>query len=277
MTIQTSFFVWNRKANRSLLFLILVSVSCTSLVNRIAFSPDTETSILQSRLPEWIKVVSIPTSDGLTLQGLYIHKKIKKPGVIIYFHGNAGNMYHRIRDAYQLYSFGYDVLIVSYRGYAGSEGRPSEKGVYIDGQSAVEYAKLKLQYEQSNIVIYGRSIGTAVAVDVAQNRNIKKLILITPLSTGADVGRATGLGFFQFLVGSPFDSMAKINNVKCPVLVIHGTQDEMIPYRLGKKLYRAYKGKKRMVTIEDGSHNDLEIKNPAMYWNAVGNFLINDQ
>jgi fermentation-respiration switch protein FrsA (DUF1100 family) len=182
-------------------------------------------------------------------------------------------MYHRISGAAKLFEMGYDVLVVSYRGYAGSEGSPSEEGIYTDGRSALRYVTTELGYKMSDVIIYGRSIGTTVAIDAAQRQDISKLVLITPLSSGSDYAKAQGMGSLLFLVGEPFPSIDKINHVKCPVLIVHGDKDEVIPQKLGMDLYNKYTGVKKFVSIPGGRHNDLESVYPDFYWRSIREFL----
>lgn len=125
----------------------------------------------------------------------------------------------------------------------------------------------------SDVIIYGRSIGTAVAVDAAQDQDIAKLVLITPLSSGTEYAKAHGLSGLLFLVGEPFPSMDKIGKVKCPLLVIHGDTDEVIPQKLGIELYEKYTGVKKFVSIPGGGHNNLEFVYPDFYWRAIREFL----
>lgn len=255
--------------------IALFLTSCDGIVNMMSFHPDKDTYIAEKDLPDYVRVVKIRTWDSLTIQGLYFSDKKDsvKSKIIVYFHGNAGNMYHRITEAAKLFELGCDVLVVSYRGYARSEGSPSEQGIYVDGRSALVFVTHDLGYKMSDVVIYGRSIGTTVAIDAAKGQDIAKLILITPLSSGAAYAEAQGLGWLEFMVGKPFPSTDKINNVKCPLLVIHGDADEVIPQRLGLDLYNHYSGVKKFVDIPGGGHNNLEFVDPKLYWSSVREFL----
>ena len=243
----------------------------------MAFFPDKTIYFSEKNLPGYIHLVNINALDNIIIQGLYFSRNDKTEGskLIIYFHGNSGNIYQRIDEAVRLYAMGYEVLLVSYRGYAGSQGSPSEKGIYIDGKSALSYGTDDLGYSISNIIIYGRSIGTSVAVDVSQKMNLSKLVLITPLSSGNDYAQSKGLGFMNPLIGPCFDSYDKINNVLCPLLVIHGDKDKVIPYEEGLKLFEKYNGIKKMVTITNADHNNLEHVDSDLYYSSIKEFLSN--
>jgi uncharacterized protein len=249
--------------------------SCKSVVDNFAFYPNKTSIIKQEDLPEYVKLVEIPTSDNLLIQALYYHNEYLKfeDKLIIYFHGNAENMYSRLKEAQQLFNFGYNVLIISYRGYAKSQGKPTEKGIYIDGESALEYSKNQLGYDLGNIIIYGRSIGTTVAVEISQKKLIEKLILITPLSNGKDFAKSKGLGYLNSMVGNAFDSINKLQNIEVPLLIIHGNRDNVVSIDDGRKLFNSYKHEKIFIEIDGGGHNNLEKINPQLFWGSIESFL----
>jgi len=213
------------------------------------------------------------TDDGVDLEALYLNHERKSRRIVIYFHGNAGNLYHRIEEASVIFDMGYDVVISGYRGYGKSSGRPTEEGIYIDGRTVLNYAMGTLNYKSEDIYIYGRSLGTTVAVEISQNVKHGGVILITPLSSAGDFIKEKYPDILSGIGRNHFLSIEKINNLKSPLLVIHGTDDEVIPYKLGVKLYEAYPGQKWFVTIKGGGHNDLEFVEPAAYWNSVKIFL----
>lgn len=179
------------------LFLLFLS-SCDVIVNKFSFFPDQITVVPEKSLPAHCRKVSIVTTDKIRLDALYFTARDSSEKVVIYFHGNGGNIYHRMRECERLSAMGLNVLLVSYRGYAESEGSPSEKGVYIDGESAIQYAANELHYTLNNVVVVGRSLGTAVAIEVSQSKRISKLILITPLSSGGDMADVYGYGSLKF-------------------------------------------------------------------------------
>ena len=253
---------------------ILVSLSsCEFVVNRFAFFPDKEFTIQSDKLPANSEEISITTADGVKIQGIHFRRNDKPGKLIIYFHGNAGNLYNRIDESIMLLNTGRNILLVGYRGYGKSEGSPSETGVYIDGESALTYATEKMGYKLENVCLYGRSLGTTVAVHTAQNKNISSVVLITPVSSGRDMtGFYTG-PMLSSLAGDTFDSINKINNIRVPVLIIHGTSDEIVPYVQGKMLYDKFNGIKKLVTVPGGMHNDLEYTHPDLYWNSIFEFM----
>jgi hypothetical protein len=249
---------------------ILPTMCCNWLVNRMAFFPDT--SPRRASLPESVEEVFVPTGDGLRLQTFYLPRPDSRK-LVLYFHGNASNLWHRMEVLLRLRELGVNVLGVSYRGYGASEGKPSEKGIYEDGRAAIGYAVDTLGFSLSNIFLFGRSIGSTVAVHNAQGAELAGIILVTPLSNARDHLKAQGLAVLTPLAPGVFDNTSKIDNVKCPVLIIHGTHDRTLPYAMGEKLFDRVKGSKELVTIRGGGHNDLEGVDPRTYWEAIGRFL----
>jgi fermentation-respiration switch protein FrsA (DUF1100 family) len=255
-------------------FVLIVVLVGDGIINKFTFFPDTSTEIPKEKIPNYIIEKWIKTKDGETLQAFFFkHIDDVKLPLVIYFHGNAGNVYHRFDEVQKLYEMNYNVLLISYRGYAKSTGKPSEKGIYIDGVAAVNFSKDSLNYQENELIIFGRSLGTTVAIDVAQNKFLKGVVLITPLTSGKDMASAMGMNSVKSLAGNSFNSLEKINNLKSQLLIVHGTNDEVVPYYMGKKLFDTYKGIKYMTTINGGKHNNLEITNPQLYWVDIKKFL----
>jgi len=256
-----------------IIVLLIIFSSCESIINSLAFYPDTDYNVKSENLPSYIEPFMLSTSDGIKLESLYFHHIKRSPKIVIYFHGNAGNLYSRIGEASVIYNMGYDIIISGYRGYGRSTGEPSENGIYIDGRTVLDYVTTALNYKPGMIYIYGRSIGTTVAVEISQNIPFGGVILITPFTSARDLIKEKYPDIFAGIGGNHFQSINKIVNLKSAVLVIHGTDDEIIPYDLGVKLYEAYPGTKRFISITGGSHNDLEFINPVLYWGSVKSFI----
>ncbi len=254
--------------------ILLLTLSSCGMKDKLTFFPDRTSTIYEKDIPSYATEHWIETSDGETIQSfLFLHDKNNKNPLIIYFHGNAGNLYHRFDSAIKLFDMDQDVLLVSYRGYSKSSGKPSEKGIYVDGESAVRFAMDSLGYAENKISIFGRSLGSAVAIHISGHRNFKNVILITPLTSGKEMASAMGLGFLKFVAGNSYNSLEKINNIHSRILIIHGDRDEVVPYHMGERLFQAYNGDKHMVTIEGGRHNDLQEVDAEMYWGEIDKFL----
>ena len=264
-------------ANIYIFFLIMLfssSGSCNFIVNRLSFFPDKSKSVAAKQLPLYISKQWIMTQDRERLES-YLFKNDSSNLLLIYFHGNSGNIFQRLPELKQFWAIGINVLGIGYRGYGESTGSPSEKGIYRDAEAAVTYATDSLHYLMKHIIICGRSIGTTAAINAAAQRKPGGLILISPLSTGKEYAKAHGLGWCSFIIGNSFDNLSTCKKIQCPVLILHGTHDEVIPYAMGKTIFSQIPGThKKLVTITNGFHNNLEFVDPETYWKAIGNFII---
>lgn len=250
---------------------ILVLHGCKLVVNKMAFHPDKKNVILTGQLPSSVQEIFIETEDRVKIQSYFIPDKSSNK-ILIYFHGNAGNICGRLFDLMQINNFGINVLGVSYRGYGKSQGEPSEEGIYTDGKAALTYAVQSLGFSVNNVIVLGRSIGTAVAINTSQNLNIAGLILVTPLTSGEDFAKAAGFGLASAFAGNSFNNIDKIVNISCPVLIIHGTQDNIVPFEMGKKIYNKAKTEKQFVKVEGAGHNNLSTKYKKSYWPPIYKF-----
>lgn len=263
---------------RKILPILLIALfgttmaGCKFIVNQLAFYPDPVDRLSKPRLPPGIEERFIDTDDGVEIQLLYLPSP-DSARVLIYFHGNAGNIYHRAPDLLQLQRFGINVVGVSYRGYGKSEGTPSEEGIYRDGEAVFNYVTDTLGFSKSNIIMLGRSIGTTVAINCAKDRAIGGLILVTPLTSGKAHAKAVGLGLISSLAGDAFDNLSKIKDIKVPLLVIHGTDDRVIPFAMGKQLFDSAQTKKQFIKIAGGGHNNLQANYRQVYWPAISGFI----
>ncbi len=259
---------------KPLCLISLVSITGCALRNKMTFYPDKINEIPAQNIPEYASEIKIQTVDGETIQAfLFNHSEKVKRTLIIFFHGNAGNLYSRFDNAGTLYEMNSNVLLVSYRGYANSTGKPSEKGIYLDGEAAIKYATDTLGYSENEIVIFGRSLGTTVAVHNSQNRNFKGTVLVTPLTSGKAMAKAMGLNSLKFIAGNSYNSLEKINELQSPLLIIHGTKDNVVPYYMGIELYKSYNGIKEMVTIQNGGHNNLQEIDSLKFFGAIEKFI----
>ena len=241
------------------------------LINRMAFYPDRDV-MPADQLPPNVREVLLRTIDHIEIQA-YLLESPSSNRILIYFHGNAGNISHRMTDLSTIRSFGINVLGVGYRGYGTSQGRPSERGVYIDGEAALEYVTKELGYNLEDVIILGRSIGATVATHVSQDIDLGGLGLVTPLTSGKEHARIALPGIFWLLAGGSFDSTEKIENVVCPILIVHGTKDNVIPIEMGREILELARAEKRMVEIEGAGHNDLSMTYRTMYWPPIHEFI----
>jgi fermentation-respiration switch protein FrsA (DUF1100 family) len=250
---------------------VLLLAACSPLVNMLAFHPNTQDVMLENDLPENVKEVKIKTQDDVTLLSLFLRNDQSKK-LVIYFHGNAGNIYGRLRDLKYLHESGCNVLGMSYRGYGKSQGKPSESGIYLDGKAGLKYAQEELGFEKKNIYIFGRSIGSTVAVEISQLEEFGGVILVTPLSSAQDQAQAGGMSFIAPLAGDAFNNVSKIKEMQSPLLLLHGMKDRVIPFEMGKKVFDAANVKKQFVRIKGAGHNNIQYYRTE-YWTPIIEFL----
>ena len=208
--------------------------------------------------------------EDVKLQGLFFPNPSSNR-LILYFHGNSGHVYHRIPDMIELSKIA-NAFILSYRGYGKSQGSPSEVGLYRDARAAVRYARDELGFPKDRIYLYGRSLGAAVAVDVAQDGGFAGMILVTPFLSGRAIAKTHPLGWIPGL-GPLFDSENKFEGVTFPALFIHGTNDALVPYEQGVALYERYPAAKQFKRIEGAVHNDIVDRAGDDYWRWLRDFV----
>ena len=262
-----------KRTSRVLILICLFFLSgCKAIINKVAFHPDTDQVLQLHELPEGIEELIVTTADEVQLTSLFL-PAVNSEKLVIYFHGNAGNLYSRIPSLLQIRAAGLNVIGVGYRGYGKSEGRPSEQGLYLDGETLFEYAKSQLGFSEKNIFILGRSIGSTVAIETAQDKNIAGLILSTPLTSAKDIVKSSGFGWISSLAGNALDNLSKLDNLRAPLLVVHGTDDQITPYTMGVEIFEAATVQKQLITIEGGDHNSLHIEYAQEYWPPILEFI----
>ncbi len=208
----------------------------------------------EAGVPEmgWVR---FPSGDGLMLTAWY--KPEERAPTIVYFHGNAGHFGERAYKARLFLDQGYGFLLTSYRGYAGNPGRPTEPRVYQDARAALDFLAGRGTPPMA-IVLYGESLGTGVAVQMAQERPAAALVLEAPFTSLADVaGHHYWWTPARWLLRDRFDSAAKIAGIRMPLLIVHGKRDRTVPLKFGRRLYAAAAEPKEMRVLPEADHTDL--------------------
>jgi fermentation-respiration switch protein FrsA (DUF1100 family) len=219
--------------------------------------------------------VTLVSADGVRLHGWWIpHAGASRS--LLFFHGNAGNISHRGASVDIFHRLGWNIFIFDYRGYGHSDGRPDEAGLYRDGAAAWRYLTETRGLRPRDIVIFGRSLGGAVATYVAAhvdaNARPAGLILESTFSSARDMAhRLFPTLAYVLPLQFDFDSASQIRQVSCPVLVLHSPQDEVIPYALGQRLFQAANSPKRFVELR-GGHNDGFLLSQPVYQQALAGF-----
>ncbi len=266
------------------LLLALLTVGCGQQVfETLAFAPAKKLARQETPCPYFeqsgencadfdFKEIFFRSLDQETmLQALWLTNP-NSDKVIVYFHGNGGHVYIRVPHLIKLSEMA-NVFLPSYRGYGKSEGKPSEAGVYQDAEAALKYVREQLGFKEANTYLYGRSLGAAVTIEVAQRQEYAGLILITPFLSGKAMAKKVWLGWYPGL-GRPFDSVRKVQNIKAPALFVHGTRDKVVPFKQGRALYETYPSpNKTFKTIEGGNHRLPGTTAEDEYWKWVGDFV----
>ena len=217
------------------------------------------------------------TSDGVRLHGWLV----PAPGAdftLLWFHGNMGNIGHCLNNLKYLHrSLGVNLFIFDYRGYGRSEGRIgdlSEEATYRDADGAVACLRRRQDVSRTTLVYFGQSLGAAVAVDLARRQPAAGLVLETPFTCIRDMARVIAPYWpFPSLLQTKYDSLRKIQEVRVPLLILHGDRDEWVPYEQGRRLFDAANEPKTLYTIPGAHHNDTYVVGGEPYFEAWAGFL----
>jgi len=206
--------------------------------------------------------VTFRTEDGLNLNGWFVSGKKPSPNAdlhtLLWFHGNSGNINRRLDNIKMLHDrVPVNVFIFDYRQYGRSEGKISEQGTYIDARAALAYLHSRKDINNEKIIFFGRSLGSAVAVDLAVKEECCALILETPFTSIKEMD----------------DSLSKIKDIKVPILIMHGDKDELVPIEQGKMLYEKANEPKEFYTIPGATHNDTHIVGGEEYFDVIRDFV----
>ena len=228
--------------NLAVLLLILVSIYFFILISTYIFQRNLlyhpkENNYFGDTLTVEIEKVKINTQDGIELLSWYHNKNLNSYKTILFLHGNAGSLENRIHKINHFKKMNVNFLLISWRGFSGNKGKPTEKGLYEDAKSAVAWLKSK-GVNENNIIIYGESLGTGVATEIAQNKNFAGIILESPFTSMVDAGKNKYPYLpVRLLLKDKYESNKKIKNIKSPILIMHGKVDNLVPFDMGKKMY----------------------------------------
>lgn len=216
--------------------------------------------------------VSFKAKDGVKLHGWFIPSDPAR-GVLLFCHGNAGNISHRLDSISIFHRLGLSVFIFDYRGYGRSEGEPTEEGTYSDAEGAWDYLTREKRTPSRSIVIFGRSLGGAIAARTAKNQPAGALILESAFSSFKEAAEDVYPWLpVRLLARYDYDTAAFAARVRCPVLIIHSRNDELIPFDHGKRLFAAAKEPKMFLEIS-GDHNSGFIMAGTRYPDGLNTFL----
>jgi fermentation-respiration switch protein FrsA (DUF1100 family) len=217
--------------------------------------------------------VWFPSADGVKLFGWYVEARADA-GVVLWCHGNAGTIINRLENLRELYRLGLSVFIFDYRGYGRSQGQPSEEGLYFDANGAYDYLTRTRMIRSERIVVFGRSLGAAVATELASLKPAAGLILESPFPSIEAVAKFHYSGMpVHWLLGAEFRLIDRLPQVSIPKLIFHGDRDDVIPVQLGRQVFEAAKPPKWWYTIAGADHNNTYQVGGAAYFRRFAEFV----
>lgn len=244
-------------------------------IDRLIFQPTSGVDVRPEEVGVRGEEVFLATEDGVRVHAFYLSAP-DATRALLFLHGNAGNASHRLPNAAELVRLGTHVLLMDYRGYGRSQGSPTERGVYADARAGLAHLVSARGIPESRVVLFGRSLGGAVAVDLAQDRDLAGVILESTFTSLSDMARAM-LGpvqtLAQPLLRGRFDSLAKISSVRRPLLFFHGDRDGIVPLKFGRRLFEAAPEPKSFETIQGAGHNDTTLVGGRPYFERIRRFL----
>jgi fermentation-respiration switch protein FrsA (DUF1100 family) len=263
-----------------LLIFLVIGVGGRMIEPRVVFRPEKfpsgDWSLVNWDLPHGSRIedVFFTSKDGTHLHGWYFSAATDTGPVILYMHGNAGNVTHRRQWFQTMVGRGVSVFSFDYRGFGKSDGDPSEEGVYADATGAYEYLLKQRKISPERIFLFGHSLGGAIAVDLASRKPSGGLIVEASFTTAPAVaGNFLPVYPFQWFLRSKFESIAKIPNVHSPVLIMHGDRDYQIPIKFGRELYAAANQPKQFYQVNGGSHDNLDLVGGTTYYDTLMTFI----
>ncbi len=223
----------------SLVFLVylLVTLGLYIFQRNLLYHP-AENNYSGDKLTVNIEKVKITTDDNINLLAWYHRKDIKNYKTILYLHGNAGALENRIHKINHFNDMNSNFLLLAWRGFNGNAGKPTEQGLYQDARSAVKWL-INQGAREENIIIYGESLGTGVATEIAQNQNFAGIILESPFTSMVAAGKSKYPIFpIKLLLKDKYENDKKIKNIMSPLLVMHGEVDKIVPFWMGEKIFQ---------------------------------------
>jgi fermentation-respiration switch protein FrsA (DUF1100 family) len=268
-----------RMSMRTLLkwLAVLITAGLTSGCESLPFYPVRELVATPTDVGLHYEEVRFATEDGERIAGWFIPapqgQSPDRAKTLLFFHGNAGNISHRLPSIEIFRQLGLNVFIIDYRGFGHSTGSPSVQGTLLDARAAWHWLRQEKGCHADDVVIFGRSLGGGVAADLAAEVQPAALILESTFTSLYAVGKA----LFPYLpmrlfFPQDYDVLARLEKLRSPLLVVHSRKDEVIPFRLGESLFQSYTGPKAFLEIR-GRHNSGYLEDREVYESGLRNFL----
>ena len=213
-----------------------------------------ENNYLNDKISFNYKEIFIETNKNIELKSWFIEKDLKRFKTILFFHGNAGNLFNRVYKLNELSKLDLNILIISWRGFSGNEGKPTEKNLYHDAEEAVKWLKAQ-GLDNKNIILYGESLGTGVVTELASKNNFGGIILESPFTSIADTAKI----YYPYLpinllLKDRYDIKSKIKDIETPILIMHGKRDNIVPQKMGLELFEKANNPKFSYFPESDDH-----------------------
>ena len=235
------------------------------------YYPTKEINLTPASLGLKYENIFFKTQDGLKLNGWFISADASR-GTLLFCHGNAGNIGHRLDKIILFHNLHLDTFIIDYRGYGQSEGEPSENGIYLDAKAGYNYLVNERKIKPEQIILYGESLGCGVIIDLAAKERVGALIAEGAFSRGKDMAKRIYPFLPSFLFSNSFDCLAKIKKIDAPKLFMHSRDDEIVPYSLARRLYNAADEPKYFAELR-GDHNNAFMESQKEYVSSINSFI----
>ena len=244
------------------LYLTVTSITLAYLIinlfiyfyqRNLLYNPS-ENNYLNDKINFHYKEIFIETDKNIKLKSWFINKDLKKFKTVVFFHGNAGNLLNRVHKINELNKLDINILLISWRGFSGNKGKPSEKNLYYDAKQTIDWLKAQ-GLNNKNIILYGESLGTGVVTELASKNNFGGIILESPFTSMVDTAKI----YYPYLPVSlllkdRYDSKSKIKDIKSPILIMHGKMDNIVPQQMGLELFEKANNPKYSYFPEDDDH-----------------------
>lgn len=243
------------------------------LQEQMIFLPDGTLTATPADIGMPYEQVHLESEDGIRLHGWLVEADGPARGTLLFFHGNAGNISHRLESLQQFHRLGMDVLIIDYRGYGNSEGSPDEKGTYKDAEAAWQWLTRDRGVPPGEIVLFGRSLGASVAAWLAMQTEPAGLIMESAFTSAADLGQSIYPIFpVHMLLRVRYPTLDYLQQTDAPVLVAHSPDDEIVPYEMGRTLYENAPVQRQFLELS-GGHNDGFLVTGQRYMDGMQEFF----
>ncbi len=261
-------------------FLILLATGYAVLVatvyltqDRLIYMPSRDVTSTPADAGLDFEEVWLEPEADVRLHGWYLPGPEEDAPVLLFFHGNAGNIGHRLHSLQRFHEVGLAVLIIDYRGYGRSSGRPDAPGLHADAEAAWDYLREERGYATEDIVVFGRSLGAAVAARLAAEREPGAVILESAFTSAADLG-AEIYPFLpvRWLIRHPYPVLEHVRRLEAPLLLVHAREDEIVPFEHARRLQAAAPGTPPILGL-CGGHNDGFLRSGSLYTRGLQDFL----